>query len=128
VRIGTDAALCLGICQVVIDEGCTTIASSGADRPAAARPAGQRSVSARQRSREDGREDQFFYDSETSRSRAPRKRWPWRHRTALEGRYEATLKDGERRRGCAVFALLKKRLEGEYTRDRPPPSAASIPT
>ena len=118
VRIGTDAALCLSICQVLIEEGIynAQFVKEQTDLPLLVRM-DNRQFLRESDLKEGGREDQFyFYDSKTRRVvAAPRDTLALRRRApALEGRYQASLKDGGVVEAAPVFELLKERLK-DYT-------------
>jgi DMSO reductase family type II enzyme molybdopterin subunit len=118
VRQGTDAAFWLGLCQVMVSEDLIDRAFIRAqtDLPLLVRTDTGRYL--RQTDVEGGgREDQlYFWDAKTNAlAKAPRGTLAFDGEQALEGRYEAALADGEKIAVTPVFALIKARLQAEYT-------------
>ncbi|MDP2948438.1 MAG: molybdopterin-dependent oxidoreductase [Chloroflexota bacterium] len=121
VRIGTDPALALAMCKVVIDEGIynATFVKEQTDLPLLVREDDRHFLRARD-VQDGGREDQFYFFDTKSQSIVEASRGylglddidP-----ALEGTYEATLKDGSRVKVRPVFAILRETLE-DYTPEK----------
>jgi DMSO reductase family type II enzyme molybdopterin subunit len=121
VKIGTDAALCLGMCKVIVDEGIynATFVKEQTDLPLLVRR-DNRQFLRESDLKEDGREDQFyFYDAKTRKMvAAPRGTLALgKIDPALERSYRATLKDGSTVEVVPAFALLKERLK-DYTPEK----------
>ena len=127
-RVGTDAALALGMAKVIIDEGLykADYVKEQTDLPILVRDDTRKFL--RASDMEKGGKDNVFYlwDSRTGKAvRAPGSEGMGRTATlalgkldpALEGSFEVTLADGERVRVRPVFELLKKRLQG-YTPEK----------
>ncbi|MDE3096259.1 MAG: molybdopterin-dependent oxidoreductase [Chloroflexota bacterium] len=121
VRAGTDAALALAMCKVIIDEGIydRKFVQRQTDLPLLVRLDTHRFL--RQSDIEEGgSEEQFYwYDARAGEVvEAPRTTLrPGRRDPALEGRYSARLKDGTRVRVAPVFALLRAHL-AQYTPEK----------
>ncbi len=125
VKIGTDAALLLSMCKVIIDEGLvnTAFVKDQTDLPLLVRRDTRKFLRACDVV-EGGRDDQFyFYDSCTRKAvQAPRGTLALRRvNPALEGAYTATLKNGRTVKVSPVFQLLKERL-----RDYEPKKASAM--
>jgi DMSO reductase family type II enzyme molybdopterin subunit len=114
VKPGTDAALALAMCKVIVDERLYNDAfmKEQTDLPLLVRSDSRRFL--RQTDlEEDGREDQFyFFDSKKQRiAKASRSTLRLgKVDPALEGTYRATLADGSEVEVRPVFELLKERL------------------
>ncbi|MCH8919951.1 MAG: molybdopterin-dependent oxidoreductase, partial [Chloroflexi bacterium] len=127
VRVGTDAALALAMCRIIIDEGWVNrdFVVEQTDLPLLVRLDSRRYL--RQTDLEpeepDAREDQFYvWDEASGRpALAPRDTLRVKGRPALEGRFAVILPGGEQIEVTTVFELLRERL-GDYT----PEQAASI--
>jgi len=121
VRPGTDAALALGMCKAIVDEGLFDAAfiREQTDLPLLARLDNQRFL--RQSDLQPGgRDDQFyFFDAKSSSVvEAPRGTLELGNvQPALEGRYRVRLADGRDVEVAPVFELVRKRLE-EYTPEK----------
>ncbi|MEE8384468.1 MAG: molybdopterin-dependent oxidoreductase, partial [Dehalococcoidia bacterium] len=118
VRIGTDAAFALGMCQALIEEGLyhADFVKDQTDLPLLVRLDNQRFL--RASDVDGGRDDQFYwYDTKTKRVvEAPRGTLALgKVDPALEGEFKATLADGSKVRVTPVFAILRKTLDREYT-------------
>ena len=115
VRIGSDAALCLSMCKVIVDEGLVDVAfvKEQTDLPLLVRVDDRHFLRASDL-QEDGRDDQFyFYDSRARRiAEAPRGTLALGDANpALEGTYRVALKDGREVDVTPVLGLLKERLK-----------------
>jgi DMSO reductase family type II enzyme molybdopterin subunit len=124
VKPGTDAALCLAICQVILEEGLhdEEFISRQTDLPLLVRLDTGRFLRAAD-FREGGRSDEFyFFDARTGGVvQAPRETLDLDDLSpALEGEYRATTADGEVP-VAPLFELLRKRLD-DYT----PEKAAAV--
>ncbi|KKK91486.1 hypothetical protein LCGC14_2712470, partial [marine sediment metagenome] len=121
VRPGTDAALALAMCKTIIDEGLydASFVKEQTDLALLVRLDNHRFLRARD-VQDGGREDQFyFYDSNT-RQLVEAPRGPLtlgKLDPALEGTFQAKLKDGTGVEVTPVFALLRRRLE-DYTPEK----------
>ena len=118
VRVGTDAALALGMCQILIEEGLyhAEFVKDQTDLPLLVRLDNKRFL--RASDVEGGREDQFYwFDRKTERVvEAPRGTLALGAvDPALDGEFEATLADGSIVRVTPVFALLRDLLNHDYT-------------
>ncbi|MGB6836855.1 MAG: molybdopterin-dependent oxidoreductase [Dehalococcoidia bacterium] len=118
VKPGTDAALALAMCQVIIEEGLydKPFVQDQTDLPLLVRSDNQRFLRGSD-VEERGLEDQFyFYDSKSQQVvEAPRGTLALGDiDPALEGSYQATLSDGTLVEVRPVFELLRERLR-EYT-------------
>ncbi len=123
VRPGTDAALALAMCKVIVDEGIynRTFVQRQTDLPLLVRLDTRRFLRGHDLE-EGGRDDQFYWLDATTGRVVPAPRTtldPGEVDPALEGSCDVTLRDGSRVRVTPVFELLKQRLEA-YT-----PEAAS---
>ena len=121
VRPGTDAALALAMCKVIIDEGLydAHFIKEQTDLPLLVRLDNQRYL--RQSDlREGGRQDQFYFFDEKSRAvvEAPRQSLDLGDADpSLERLVSVKLADGSKVEAAPVFQLLRKRLE-EYTPEK----------
>ncbi len=118
VRVGTDAALALGMCQVMIDEAIyhADFVREQTDLSLLVRLDNRRFL--RASDVDGGREDQFYWFDENSGSviEAPRGTLAMGDALpALEGEFEATLSDGSKVRVTPVFTLLREQLNRDYT-------------
>ena len=116
-RTGTDAALWLGICQVILAEG---LHDAGFIREQTDLALLVRSDTGRYLRAQDvdgGREDQLFFFDERTRRIAPAPRGTLRFEglPALAGSYPVTLADGRRVEVKPVLALLREKLDREST-------------
>ena len=121
VRPGSDAALALAMCKTIIDERLydAHFVKEQTDLALLVRLDDRRYLRARD-VEDGGREDQFyFYDGPTKRIvQAPRGPLTLGELDpALEGTFEARLKDGSSVQVTPVFALLRRRLE-DYTPEK----------
>ena len=127
VEPGSDAALALAMCRIIIDEGWVNhdFVVEQTDLPLLVRLDNRRYL--RQTDLEpeepDARDDQFYvWDEESGGpALAPRDTLRMKVRPALEGRFAVTLPGGEQIEVTTVFELLRERLDA-YT----PEHAASI--
>ncbi len=115
VKTGTDPALCLSMCKVVVDEGLVDSAfvKDQTDLPLLVRLDNRHFLRASD-IEEDGRDDQFFfYDTRSNKMvEAPRGTLALGAvDPALEGTYSVTIKGGEKVKVTPVFELLKERLK-----------------
>ncbi len=121
VRIGTDTALALGMCKVIIDAGIYNkkFVQEQTDLPFLVRKDNQRFL--RDSDIVDGgRDDQFYFMDERSRVIAPAPRATLALgdiQPALEGSLKVTLKDGSVVECEPVFEILRRQLE-DYTLDK----------
>jgi DMSO reductase family type II enzyme molybdopterin subunit len=121
VRIGTDAALALAMCKVIIDAGLyrKQFVQEQTDLPLLVRTDNGRFL--RGSDVADGdREDQFFWWDTLTGVLTPAPRGTLATTgvdPALEGKFEVTLNDGRRVAVEPVFARLRRRLE-DYTPER----------
>jgi anaerobic selenocysteine-containing dehydrogenase len=118
VRVGTDAALALAMCKVIVDAGLyqKRFVQEQTDLPLLVRTDTGRFLRGPEMT-EGGREDQFFSWYTTTNVLTPAPRGALATAgvdPALEGRFEATLKDGKTIKVEPVFARLKRHLE-DYT-------------
>jgi len=125
VRIGTDAALALSMCKVIIDAGLYNrrFVQEQTDLPFLVRKDTGRFLRGSEVSEGD-RDDQFFWADSRTKIVTPAPRGILALGdvdVALEGTFVATLKDGTRVECEPVFQILRRRLEG-YT----PEKAAEI--
>lgn len=123
VQPGTDAALALGMCQVIIEEGLADLdfVRSQTDLPLLVHADTHRFLRGTDMS-EDAAEDQFYWWDEATGGvlAAPRGTLKLDDaRPALEGRFQVTLADGSEVEVTTVWELLLERLR-DYT-----PEAAS---
>ncbi len=121
VKPGSDAAFALGMAQVVIEEGLydETFVEEQTDLPLLVR-LDTRTFLRQGDVQEGGRDDQFyFFDARRKQVvEAPRGTLELGEADpALEGEFEATLKDGTKVRVTPVFELVKERLKG-YTPEK----------
>jgi DMSO reductase family type II enzyme molybdopterin subunit len=121
VRIGTDAALALSMCKVIIDAGLYNKAfvQEQTDLPLLVRRDNGKFLRASDVI-EGGREDQFYWQDTLTGVVTPAPRGTLALTgidPALEGRYRATLKDGSSVEVEPVFARLQRHLEG-YSPER----------
>lgn len=118
VKVGSDAAFWLGVCQVMISEGLIdrNFVCEQTDLPLLVREDTGKFLSAEDMP-EGGRADQFyFFDAPSNALRqASRKTLRLDGAPALEGTFKATLKDGKSVKLRTVFARLKESLDKEYT-------------
>lgn len=121
IRPGTDAALGLGMAQVIIEEKIynESFVKEQTDLPLLVRLDNRRFL--RQSDLEDnGREDQFYYWDTKAKALAKAPLTTLELGgidPALEGSYSAVLRDGRRVEVVPVFELLKERLE-QYRPER----------
>jgi DMSO reductase family type II enzyme molybdopterin subunit len=125
VRIGTDAALALAMCKVIIDAGLydKQFVQEQTDLPLLVRTDNGRFLRGSDVV-EGGREDQFYWRDTLSEVVVPAPRGTLALTTldpALEGTFRATLKDGSQVEVEPVFTLLRRHLE-----DFTPETAAKI--
>jgi DMSO reductase family type II enzyme molybdopterin subunit len=125
VRIGTDAALALSMCKVIVDAGLydKSFIQEQTDLPLLVCKDTGRFLRGNDVNEGD-REDQFFWMHAATQVLTPAPRGTLAAAgvtPALEGSYEVTLKDGSRVEVEPVFERLKRRLEN-YT----PEQAAKI--
>ncbi|OGO51947.1 MAG: hypothetical protein A2148_04685 [Chloroflexi bacterium RBG_16_68_14] len=121
VRVGTDAALALGMCQFLIQEGLyhAGFVKEQTDLSLLVQLDNQRFL--RAKDVDGGRDDQFYwFDTKTQRIvEAPRGTLALGNvDPALEGEFQATLADGSKVRVTPVFALLRKLLDRHYTPEK----------
>jgi DMSO reductase family type II enzyme molybdopterin subunit len=126
VRIGTDAALALSMCKVIIDAGLydKQFVQEQTDLPLLVRVDTARFLRAKEVLSDDEREDQFFWWNELTDMLTPTPRGTLATTgvdPALEGRFEVTLRNGKKVEVEPVFERLKRTLE-DYT----PEKAAEI--
>ncbi len=115
VRVGSDAALLLGMCHTVVEEGLVdaNFVRTQTDLPLLVRTDTRRFLRAKDVD-PNGRDDQFyFWDLRTGQIvEAPRGTLELGEvEPALEGVYPAVLADGQRVKVTPVFALLHQRLQ-----------------
>jgi len=125
VRIGTDAALALAMCKVIIDGGLykKQFIKEQTDLPLLVRKDNDRFLRGSDVT-EGAREDQFYWQDVLTGVVTPAPRGTLATTgidPALEGTYTATLKDGSQVEVEPVFARLRRHLE-DYT----PEAAAKI--
>jgi DMSO reductase family type II enzyme molybdopterin subunit len=121
VKPGSDAALALGMCQVVVEEGLydRRFVQEQTDLPLLVRSDSGRFLRASDL-RPEGRDDQFyFFDAGSARmAEAPRGTLALGGvDPALEGAYKTRLADGREVEVRPVFAVLREKL-GDYTPER----------
>lgn len=120
VKVGTDAALALSMCKVIIDEKIynSKFIKEQTDLPLLVRMDTKKFLREMDL-RENGRDNQFyFYDLKTGEIvKAPRKTLKFDGDPALEGKYKVKLKDGKEVEVTPVFELLKEHLK-EYEPER----------
>ena len=123
-RPGTDAALWLGICQVILAENLLDAPFVREQTDLALLVRSDTGRYLRAQDVDGGREDQlYFYDEITQRIvPAPRGTLRFSGRQALDGRYRARLADGHEVEVRPVLALLREKLDREYT----PEQAAEV--
>jgi DMSO reductase family type II enzyme molybdopterin subunit len=118
VRIGTDTALALAMCQILIEEDLyhADFVKEQTDLSLLVRLDNKRFL--RASDVDGGRDDQFYwYDTKTRRVvEAPRGTLSLGAvDPALEGKFKATLADGSKVQVTPVFALLRDLLNRDYT-------------
>ncbi len=118
VRPGSDAALALAMCQVLVEEGRydATFVKEQTDLPLLVRLDTKRFLRESDL-REGGRDDQFFFYDRRRRRTRPASRGTLklgRVDPALEGTYRVALADGSEVEVTPVFALLREHLQS-YT-------------
>jgi DMSO reductase family type II enzyme molybdopterin subunit len=118
VKPGSDAALALGMCKVIVDEGIFDAAfvREQTDLPLLVRSDDHHYLRASDLT-DDGEDDRFYvWDRQTAAlAEAPRGTLDLGNLDpALEGAYSVTLKDGSRVQVSPVFERLKERLK-DYT-------------
>jgi len=120
VRPGTDAALALAMCRTIIEEGLFSerFVVEQTDLPLLVRLDTKRFL--RESDVVDGGSDEQFYAWDTAGrriARAPRSTLRWGAvKPALDGRRrQVRLKDGSRAEVTPAFALLRERLNQDYT-------------
>ena len=121
VKVGSDAAFCLSMCKVIVDEGLMDSAfmKEQTDLSLLVRLDTRHFLRANEME-DEGREDQFyFYDQASKRVvEAPRGTLASGSiNPALEGTYKAVLASGEEVEVTPVFELLKGRL-ADYTPEK----------
>ncbi len=121
IRIGTDAALALAMCKVIIDAGIykKQFVQEQTDLPLLVRKDNDRFLRGNE-VMEGDREDQFFWWDTLAGTLAPAPRHTLATTgvdPALEGSFQATLKDGSTVEVEPVFARLRRHLE-QYTPER----------
>jgi DMSO reductase family type II enzyme molybdopterin subunit len=115
VKVGSDAALCLGMCKVILDEGLEDagFVKDQTDLPLLVRLDNDKFLRANE-VEERGRDDQFyFWDATTNQAvEAPRGTLDLGEiNPALEGIYTVTLNDGKTVEVTPVLESLRKRLQ-----------------
>lgn len=120
VKVGTDPAFWLGMCQVMISEGLYDegFVKEQTDLALLVRTDTRRFL--RASDVDGGAENQlYFYDQRTSRVvPASRATLAFDGDQALEGRFRAKLKDGREVEVRPAFALLRDQLDAEYTPEK----------
>ena len=121
IRIGTDAALALAMCKVIIDSGLyhKRFVQEQTDLPLLVRTDTGRFLRGNEVS-EGEREDQFYWWDQLTGLLVPAPRGTLALAgldPALEGKFKATLKDGSTVEVEPVFARLRRHLEA-YTPER----------
>ncbi len=123
-KVATDAALWLAMCQVMIDEGLVNevFVKEQTDLALLVRRDSGRYLRASDLG--EGKEEQlWFYDLDRNAiAEAPRSTLVFSGNQALTGEYEVTLADGSTIITTPVFELLKEKLDREYR----PAQAATI--
>ena len=123
VEPGSDAALALAMCRIIIDEGWMNrdFVTEQTDLPLLVRLDTMRFLRETDLLPEaaSARDDQFYVWDEASRAPSPAARDTLRLKTrpALQGRFTVALAGGERVEVTTVFELLQERLR-EYTPER----------
>jgi anaerobic selenocysteine-containing dehydrogenase len=122
IRPGTDAALALAMCHVIIEEKLydEEFVKDQTDLPLLVREDSRRFLRASD-VEEGGREDQFyFFDTRSGKIvEAPRGTLALGDvEPALEGSFQATLADGSSVAVTPVFEVLRRRLRQEYTPEK----------
>ena len=121
VRPGTDAALALGMCQILIAEGLyhDDFVKEQTDLPLLVRTDNRHFL--RASDVDGGRDDQFYWYDKVTKSvvEAPRGTLALGDvNPALSGEFEATLADGSKVGVTPVFALLRETLDRDYTPEK----------
>ena len=121
VRPGSDAALALAMCQVIVEEGLldARFVREQTDLPLLVRLDTKRFLRESD-VKEGGREDQFFVFDQRAGAVRPASRGSLKLRRsdpALDGAWPVTLGDGSQVEVTPVFALLRKHLQS-YTPER----------
>src|SRR4030042_922052 len=122
VRVGSDSALALGMCQVLIEEGLynATFVKEQTDLAFRVRDDSHRLL--RQSDvQASGRDNQFYFFDTKSEKVVEASRGNLALGDidpALEGTFEATLMDGSVVKVRPVFDLLRRKVDGEYTPDK----------
>ncbi len=119
VEPGTDAALALAMCKIIVDEGWVNrdFVVEQTDLPLLVRLDNERFLRETDvEEKEEARDDQFYVWDEGSGAAvpAPRDTLRLKVRPALEGRFQATLRDGTQVGVVPAFELLRDRLRA-YT-------------
>ncbi|OGO51690.1 MAG: hypothetical protein A2148_10035 [Chloroflexi bacterium RBG_16_68_14] len=119
VGAGTDAALALAMCQTIIEEKIYNeqFVKEQTDLPLLVQRDTRRFLREADL-KEDGSEEQFYaWDTVKKRlAPAPKATLRWgKVKPALEGEHQVRLKDGSRVVVAPVFALLREKLNREYT-------------
>jgi len=114
VKIGTDAALGLSMCKVIIDEKIynAEFMREQTDLPFLVKVDTKKFLRCSEME-EGGRDNQFYlYDEKTKKVvKAPRKTLKFDGMAALEGKYKVKLKDGKEVEVMPVFEFLKEHLK-----------------
>jgi anaerobic selenocysteine-containing dehydrogenase len=123
-RTGSDAALWLGICQVILAEGLLDAAFVREQTDLALLVRSDTGRYLRAQDVDGGREDQlYFFDESKQRIEpAPRGTLRFEGLPSLSGSSFATLADGRRVEVKPVLALLREKLDRDYT----PEQAAAV--
>jgi DMSO reductase family type II enzyme molybdopterin subunit len=122
VRPGTDAALALGMCQVIVAERLydERFVREQTDLPLLVRLDTRRFL--RESDLQEGGSDEQFYAWDSGRqrpARAPRSTLSWRRvQPSLDGRHRIKLGDGSVVTVAPVFELLREQLDRDYTPER----------
>jgi DMSO reductase family type II enzyme molybdopterin subunit len=122
VRVGTDAALALAMCKVIIDEGLydATFVKEQTDLALLVRDDDKRYLR-EQDVKQDGKDNQFYFFDSKSQKVVEASRGDLALGDidpALEGGFEATLKDGSKVKVRPVFDILREKLSAEYTPEK----------
>jgi DMSO reductase family type II enzyme molybdopterin subunit len=119
-RVGTDAALWLSVCQVMLAEGLHQEDFVREQTDLALLVRGDTGRYLRASDVKGGREDQlYFFDLAAGRiAEAPRGTLRFEGRQALEGRWTSKLADGSSVEVTTVFERLRARLDAEYTPEK----------